>query len=583
MLEGSIVFKLSGAVQNYTLPELVVGDKNSVKLKVMWLNHETIPDFKDLTEYVVEGVYTRPDGKVSPALIFSIDQENNTIKYLVFGNWLTEIAGIANLTVRFKQNDEIKATGQITLVIQDGKQPSDVVISEPQHEALQESIQAEENARKQAILGLKNDLEQNVETINNNIDGLNNNLTERITNVSAALKEEREDRAESESNIVDDYSEKINTQKNRIDNIADAFKSLHNQVQNNSSMAQVAASKAIANEGNIEKKLSKVFNVSDANDIAEEDYFVINSGGNAYRITLAQLKEKIGNEGETVVNNYLGDFNSEAELKAAYPVAIEGNFAYVKGEDEIYAMYLWVDEDDKSGWYKSTSGKYVKTVIFDKFKEDLQNGLVTIGSIVANAELEGNEEVLQTLKVNGKNYNLPSVKFELSEEEVPSAPIAKSLNINGDAWNFGGSGGSGGVYSKAYTVEEKTFDGAINFNIDNQINDFISGLDSGTYTVLINIRLYILNFSISTHMILNKYESGTVGAHSPVTSNVVAFAGQRFILGTIFSFSFDISEPYSNSNVGFGTETFDGGDINELLNSLLYGFEICFTAVKQSN
>ena len=583
MLEGSIVFKLSGAVQNYTLPELVVGDKNSVKLKVMWLNHETIPDFKDLTEYVVEGVYTRPDGKVSPALIFSIDQENNTIKYLVFGNWLTEIAGIANLTVRFKQNDEIKATGQITLVIQDGKQPSDVVISEPQHEALQESIQAEENARKQAILGLKNDLEQNVETINNNIDGLNNNLTERITNVSAALKEEREDRAESESNIVDDYSEKINTQKNRIDNIADAFKSLHNQVQNNSSMAQVAASKAIANEGNIEKKLSKVFNVSDANDIAEEDYFVINSGGNAYRITLAQLKEKIGNEGETVVNNYLGDFNSEAELKAAYPVAIEGNFAYVKGEDEIYAMYLWVDEDDKSGWYKSTSGKYVKTVIFDKFKEDLQNGLVTIGSIVANAELEGNEEVLQTLKVNGKNYNLPSVKFELSEEEVPSAPIAKSLNINGDAWNFGGSGGSGGVYSKAYTVEEKTFDGAINFNIDNQINDFISGLDSGTYTVLINIRLYILNFSISTHMILNKYESGTVGAHSPVTSNVVAFAGQRFILGTIFSFSFDISEPYSNSNVGFGTETFDGGDINELLNNLLYGFEICFTAVKQSN
>ena len=443
MLEGSIVFKLSGAVQNYTLPELVVGDKNSVKLKVRWLNHETLPDFKDLTEYVVEGVYTRPDGKVSPALIFSIDQENNTIKYLVFGNWLTEIAGVANLTVRFKQNDEIKATGQITLVIQDGKQPSDVAISEPQHEALQESIQAEENARKQAILGLKNDLETNVEAINTNIENVNDNLNQRITNVSNDLAKERADRAASDSDIINDYSEKINDQKNRIDNIADAFKSLHNQVQNNSSMAQVAASKAIANEGNITKKLSKIFDVTDANDLAEDDYFVINSGGNAYRITLAQLKEKIGNEGETVINNYLGDFNSEAELKQAHPIAIEGNFAYVKGEDEIYAMYLWVDEDDKSGWYKSTSGKYVKTAIFDKFKEDLQNGLINVGSVIANSILEGNEELLETLKVNGKNYSLPSVKLEFSTEEIPSAPVAKSININGVAYNFGG--GSAGV------------------------------------------------------------------------------------------------------------------------------------------
>ena len=88
-------------------------------------------------------------------------------------------------------------------------------------------------------------------------------------------------------------------------------------------------------------------------------------------------------------------------------------------------MYLWVDEDDKSGWYKSTSGKYVKTTTFDSFKEQLQNGEINVGSIVANIIGEGNEELLQTLKVNGKNYSLPSVSLEISDEEIPSAPTAK--------------------------------------------------------------------------------------------------------------------------------------------------------------
>ena len=42
MLEGLIVFNLSGSVKNSSIPNLVVGDKNSVKLKVKWLAHETI-------------------------------------------------------------------------------------------------------------------------------------------------------------------------------------------------------------------------------------------------------------------------------------------------------------------------------------------------------------------------------------------------------------------------------------------------------------------------------------------------------------------------------------------------------------
>ena len=213
------------------------------------------------------------------------------------------------------------------------------------------------------------------------------------------------------------------------------------------------------------------------------------------------------------------------------------------------------------------------------------------GGSNVNATVEGDTLTLEIGGTSsggngiGGSSSGSSVTVDTSMSDTSTNPVQNKVikeYIDNAVSNLGGTG-SGGVYSKAYTIEEKTFDGAITFNIDNQINDFISGLDSGTYTVLINIRLYILNFSISTHMILNKYESGTVGTHSPVTSNVVAFAGQRFILGTIFSFSFDISEPYSNSEVSFGTETFDGGDINELLNNLLYGFEICFTAVKQSN
>lgn len=434
MLEGLIVFNLSGSIKNSSIPNLVVGDKNSVKLKVKWLAHETIPVFTDLTNYVVEGVYTRPDGKVSPALTFSIDSESDETKYLIFGSWLTEIAGIAKLTVRFKQNDEIKATGQISLVIQDGETPKDVVISEPQHEALQESIQAEESARKQAILGLQNELEEKEESINNSIEFLNSEIEKETKARAEAIRNEREDRENGDL----DLNDRIDDTNDRIDNIANSLPSMYNQLQNVSNTAQVAASKAIANEGSIKTKLSKVFDVSDANDIAEEDYFVINSCGNAYRITLSQLKEKLGNEGETVVNNYLGDFNSETELKAVYPVAQEGNFAYVKGEDEIYAMYLWVDEDDKSGWYKSTSGKYVKTTTFDSFKEQLQNGTFNIGAIEGNVQVEGEQELLQTLKVNDKNYSLPSVSLELSDEEVPNGTPAKSITINGESWNFGG-------------------------------------------------------------------------------------------------------------------------------------------------
>lgn len=420
MLEGFIIFNLSGSVKNSSIPDLVVGDNNSVKLKVKWLDHETIPNYKDLTDYVVEGVYTRPDGKVSPALTFSIDPEDNKSKYLVFGSWLTEIAGIAKLTVRFKQDDEIKATGQISLVIQDGSTPADVVITEPQHESLQEAIQAEENAREAAVEALSGSLSEKEEELKDLIAAEENARKQQDDEVlSPAIAEN--------ARVIGEHTKKLSAVDVAIGGMASDISDALDTANAANSKAETALGKANQNGTIISTKLNKIFDVSDANDIAEEDYFVINSGGNAYRISLSQLKEKIGNDGEKVVNNYLGDFNSEEELKAAYPVAQEGNFAYVKGDDEIYAMYLWVDEDDKSGWYKSTSGKYVKTTTFDSFKTQLQNGEINVGSIVANVVGEGNEEVLQTLKVNGKNYSIPSVSVDTAMSDDSTNPVQNKV------------------------------------------------------------------------------------------------------------------------------------------------------------
>ena len=423
MLEGSIVFNLSGAIQNYNTPDLVVGDKNSVKLKVRWLDHETLQNFKDLTEYVVEGVYTRPDGKVSPALTFSIDQENNTIKYLVFGNWLTEIAGVANLTVRFKQNDEVKATGQITFVIQDGKQPSDVVISEPQHEALQESIQAEENARKQAISGLQNEFNERKEAVDNSIDG----LVELIENLENKIND-LEDTSIDDSQIegFEQLKEDVSTLKTDITNLSttlnglstsvdqelNAFESvisvinnsivnLQNQIdeleqtgidqsiiqslqsdisslQQNLATVTSTANSAVstANLAMTEalKKLDKDFSgLTQANAIADNDYIIINSNSAPFKVPFSLLREILGSNG-SAVNNYLGDFDSiEALTKHLTDNLItpqDGNYAYIKGTDGVYVMYLYID----GAWSESASGKYVLTTTFDSFKNQLGTG-----------------------------------------------------------------------------------------------------------------------------------------------------------------------------------------------------------------
>ena len=64
-----------------------------------------------------------------------------------------------------------------------------------------------------------------------------------------AIRNEREDRENGDL----DLNDRVDYTNNRIDNIANSLPSMYNQLQNVSSMAQVAASKAIANEGNIKK------------------------------------------------------------------------------------------------------------------------------------------------------------------------------------------------------------------------------------------------------------------------------------------------------------------------------------------
>ena len=147
MLVASALFKEDGTLLESQIPNIVVGDKDAVKLEVSFYKDYDNLQLLNLTQFVVEAVFERPDGQVSPALLLGIDVENNSKKYLLFGGWLTEVAGVSKITVRLKKDGTVKATGLLNLTIHDGNVPADVVITEPQFESLQNANQAEENTR----------------------------------------------------------------------------------------------------------------------------------------------------------------------------------------------------------------------------------------------------------------------------------------------------------------------------------------------------------------------------------------------------------------------------------------------------
>lgn len=127
-------------------------------------------------------------------------------------------------------------------------------------------------------------------------------------------------------------------------------------------------------------KLNKIFNdIAIANNLAENDYFVLNSGNQAYRISVENMKKVFGGGGGS--DHYKGDFISYEELVETYPIAKAGDYAFVNIGSQMI-MYVWdnsgEDETMQGFWRETTSGKYVLTTTFASFQEMLLDGSLIV-------------------------------------------------------------------------------------------------------------------------------------------------------------------------------------------------------------
>lgn len=426
MLVAKAIFKEDGTLIESQIPNIVVGDNNAVKLNVSFYEDYDNLKLLDLSNYVVEAIFERPDGKVSPALLLSIDIEDEHIKYLKFGGWLTEIAGISKITVRIKQNGTIKATGFLPLTIQDANVPTDNVITEPQYDALTAAIMAEEQARV------------------SDVQDLNAKIDNEISELKAADSDfEKKLRAEEYTRQSEDLSI-----YQRLQSASRYITQLEEQTNNNFNIV----------DGILQTKLGKVFtDIAIASDLALTDYLVINTATGAYRITVEQLQHIISQK----TDYYKGQFSSLEDLNTFRPSGEGGDYAYVDTpfEDENgnityqFVMYVWDVEDGR--WEETKSSQYLGVTTFQAFQESLINGTFKIGAIEANVSVSGITPLLTSLKVNGVVYSFPAIAIELSNEKVNGAYDLKSITINGGAWNIP-SGSSGG------TIDEEMSDTSTN-------------------------------------------------------------------------------------------------------------------------
>ena len=398
MLIGKAIFKEDGTLIESELPNIVVGDKDSVRLNVSFFEDYENSKLLDLSTYVVEAVFERPDGIISPALLLSIDINTENIKYLVFGNWLTEIAGIAQVTIRLKENDTVKSTGFLNITIKDGNTPSDVVITEPQYDALSEAITAEESAR---ILAVNEALTQSKEYTNtklmefkNYVDALIYNLQVADSNLLGEINANKENIANNLS-AISAHTKELSELASKVVANTTAINGHTQQIANNTVDIGDNRSRIIELTNSLseaydilETKLNKVWiDVAVANELGDNDYFIINSGSNAYKITFSQFKNLVGGSGG--VNHYKGDFLSySALLNATYDGTITpqaGDYAFVNTTDyttempkDYLVMYIW--DVDADTWKETTSDKYVQSIVFDEFQYNLLNGLFVVQS-----------------------------------------------------------------------------------------------------------------------------------------------------------------------------------------------------------
>lgn len=230
---------------------------------------------------------------------------------------ILDIAGQLQVSALLKDGNKTIATPYFCLYIRRNIQPN--LETKTEEEFYQEGLAIVEQAQID---------------INNHRADFNNPHRVRGDQVSIS-----KDNQTLISDKFDDINQSINLNNTNISNLQQKDIELEQTIeQNKRDATSYTDSTANALEGEINllnrtvedlesNKLNKVFNdIAIANNLAENDYFVLNSGNQVYRITVENIKKLFGGGGS---DHYKGDFISYEELVETYPTAKAGDYAFV--------------------------------------------------------------------------------------------------------------------------------------------------------------------------------------------------------------------------------------------------------------
>lgn len=219
------------------------------------------------------------------------------------------------------------------------------------------------------------------------------------------------------------------------------------------------------------------------NELADEDYFILNSGGKAYKISIKNLKFLL--EPEKVETHYKGDFLTYDALVGAHPTASAGNYAFVNtttDKGDLLVMYIW--DADEGKWRETKSDQYVLSSSFVDFQNALLNGNLKIRKvegafcyITPDGEFINIAESINNLgqtmmRLNENIENRLTKNFgNLTETNSLNDDDIFVINSNGTAHKIttenlklifgsavGGGGGGGGIDDQIILLSETPFD-----------------------------------------------------------------------------------------------------------------------------
>lgn len=282
---------------------------------------------------------------------------------------ILDIAGQLQVSAVLKDGNQTVATPYFCLYVRKNIQPN--LETKTEEEFYQEGLAIVEQAQID---------------INNHRADFNNPHRVRGDQVSIS-----KDNQTLISDKFDDINQSINLSNNNISNLQQKDIELEQTIEQNANEAKDYTDKnTFQLQQNINvlfsevqnlngNKLNKIFNdIAIANNLAENDYFVLNSGNQVYRITVENIKKLFGGGGS---DHYKGDFISYEELVETYPTAKSGDYAFVNVGSQMI-MYVWdnsgEDETMQGLWRETTSGKYVLTTTFANFQEMLLNGSLIV-------------------------------------------------------------------------------------------------------------------------------------------------------------------------------------------------------------